>query len=191
MSPISCHSSAAPAMKKIFSVSDFIAFGERYGIDYRFPALPQYTQSSPVLHGDIEEIALPGGICITRSDVHVLQPYETTSRHSSPLYMLVVLEGNVALAVNEQTFLLSAGMAFCSQLSEQQTIRAHHGADSKLRTLSLGMYRTAGGGSVCLSRWQTSGNVARPRRGSGRCRSFCFRGYVMRSSPDLMRRHAS
>lgn len=23
-------------MKKIFSVSDFIAFGERYGIDYRF-----------------------------------------------------------------------------------------------------------------------------------------------------------
>ncbi|SUG74339.1 AraC family transcriptional regulator [Salmonella enterica subsp. enterica] len=26
--------------------------------------------------------------------------------------MLVVLEGNVALAVNEQTFLLSAGMAF-------------------------------------------------------------------------------
>lgn len=131
-------------MKKIFSVSDFIAFGERYGIDYRFPALPQYTQSSPVLHGDIEEIALPGGICITRSDVHVLQPYETTSRHSSPLYMLVVLEGNVALAVNEQTFLLSAGMAFCSQLSEQQTIRAHHGADSKLRTLSLGMYPDGG-----------------------------------------------
>ncbi|EBV4330863.1 helix-turn-helix transcriptional regulator [Salmonella enterica subsp. enterica] len=144
MSPISCHSSVAPAMKKIFSVSDFIAFGERYGIDYRFPALPQYTQSSPVLHGDIEEIALPGGICITRSDVHVLQPYETTSRHSSPLYMLVVLEGNVALAVNEQTFLLSAGMAFCSQLSEQQTIRAHHGADSKLRTLSLGMYPDGG-----------------------------------------------
>ncbi len=34
----------------------------------------------------------------------MLQPYETTSRHSSPLYMLVVLEGNVALAVNEQTF---------------------------------------------------------------------------------------
>lgn len=74
----------------------------------------------------------------------MLQPYETTSRHSSPLYMLVVLEGNVALAVNEQTFLLSAGMAFCSQLSEQQTIRAHHGADSKLRTLSLGMYPDGG-----------------------------------------------
>ncbi|VEA24797.1 AraC family transcriptional regulator [Salmonella enterica subsp. enterica] len=63
----------------------------------------------PVLHGDIEEIALPGGICITRSDVHVLQPYETTSRHSSPLYMLVVLEGNVALAVNEQTFFVERG----------------------------------------------------------------------------------
>ncbi len=29
-------------MKKIFpGRGDFIAFGERYGIDYRFPALPQ------------------------------------------------------------------------------------------------------------------------------------------------------
>lgn len=85
--------------------------------------------------------------------------------------MLVVLEGNVALAVNEQTFLLSAGMAFCSQLSEQQTIRAHHGADSNCAPCRWECTRTADGGSVCLSRWQTSGNIARPRRGSGRCRS--------------------
>jgi hypothetical protein len=27
------------------------------------------------------------------SDIRVLQPYETTSLHSCPLYMLVVLEG--------------------------------------------------------------------------------------------------
>ncbi|SUG57119.1 AraC family transcriptional regulator [Salmonella enterica subsp. diarizonae] len=121
----------------------------------------------------------------------MLQPYETTSRHSSPLYMLVVLEGNVALAVNEQTFLLSAGMAFCSHLSEQQTMRAHHDADSKLRTLSLECTRTADGGSICLARWQTSGKIALLLRWSGRCRSFFFRGYAMRSSPDIMLRHAS
>ena len=36
---------------------------------------------------------LSSGISLTHSDVRVLQPYETTSRHSSPLYMLVVLEG--------------------------------------------------------------------------------------------------
>ncbi len=53
-----------PGDEKDLSVSDFIAFGERYGIDCRFPALPQYTQSSPPYFRDIEEIALPGGFAL-------------------------------------------------------------------------------------------------------------------------------
>ena len=39
---------------------------------------------------------------MTHSDVQVLQPHETTSRHDSPLYMLVVLEGCVILTLNGQ-----------------------------------------------------------------------------------------
>ena len=85
---------ARQALRKTFSVSEFMAFGERYGIDYRFPQLlqkPEPSHTSPVLRGEVEEMTLPCGMCVTHSDVHVLQPYEPTSRHSSPLYMLVVV----------------------------------------------------------------------------------------------------
>ena len=93
-----------PSNKRLFCVEDFIGFGERYGIDYHFPRLNDVaSQNSPVLHGDVEEMTLSSGISLTHSDVRVLQPYETTSRHSSPLYMLVVLEGCVALTLNGES----------------------------------------------------------------------------------------
>lgn len=128
---------------RTFSVSEFMDFGERYGIDYRFPMLlqkPELPHASPVLQGEVEEMTLPCGMCVTHSDVQVLQPYETTSRHSSPLYMLVVLEGCVRLTLNGQEHVVRSGMAFSSRLSEHQTMRARHPADCKLRTLSLGLY---------------------------------------------------
>jgi hypothetical protein len=54
------------------SVEDFIGFGERYGIDYRFPQLTDADAiTSPVLHGDVEEMTLSSGISLTHSDVRV------------------------------------------------------------------------------------------------------------------------
>lgn len=126
--------------KRLFCVEDFIGFGERYGIDYRFPHLADNAWNSPVLHGDVEEMTLSSGISLTHSDVRVLQPYETTSRHSSPLYMLVVLEGCVTLTLNGQEYQVLPGMAFSSQLSEQQAMSARHDADCTLKTLSFGVY---------------------------------------------------
>ena len=127
--------------KKFFSVEDFQLFGERYGIDYHFPRLTDdANHSSPVLHGDVEEMTLSSGISLTHSDVRVLQPYETTSRHSSPLYMLVVLEGCVTLTLNGVEYGVRSGMAFSSRLSEQQVMSARHDADNTLRTLSFGVY---------------------------------------------------
>ncbi|POT58507.1 AraC family transcriptional regulator [Citrobacter amalonaticus] len=140
MNNITAHNESS---SKIFSVSEFMDFGERYGIDYRFPMLmqkPDFPHSSPVLQGEVEEMTLPCGMCVTHSDVQVLQPYETTSRHSSPLYMLVVLEGCVVLTLNGQKHVVRSGMAFSSRLSERQTMCASHHADCKLRTLSLGLY---------------------------------------------------
>lgn len=134
---------ASGRVARTFSVSEFMDFGERYGIDYRFPQLaqrPDLPSGSPVLQGEIEEMTLPCGMCVTHSDVQVLQPYETTSRHDSPLYMLVVLEGCVILTLNGQEHVVRSGMAFSSRLSEHQTMRARHHADCKLRTLSLGLY---------------------------------------------------
>ena len=48
---------ARQALRRTFSVSEFMAFGERYGIDYRFPLLqtPEPSHASPVLQGEVEE----------------------------------------------------------------------------------------------------------------------------------------
>ncbi|WP_333901825.1 AraC family transcriptional regulator [Enterobacter wuhouensis] len=127
--------------RRLFCVEDFIGFGERYGIDYRFPQLVDAQAiGSPVLHGDVEEMMLSSGISLTHSDVRVLQPYETTSRHNSPLYMLVVLEGCVTLMLNGSEYAVRSGMAFSSRLSEEQVMNARHDADSTLKTLSFGVY---------------------------------------------------
>jgi hypothetical protein len=59
---------ARQALRKTFSVSEFMAFGERYGIDYRFPQLlqkPEPPHASPVLRGEVEEMTLPCGMCVT------------------------------------------------------------------------------------------------------------------------------
>ena len=132
---------ALTSSKRLFCVEDFIGFGERYGIDYRFPhLLGEMNTRSPVLQGDVEEMTLSSGIALTHSDVRVLQPYETTSRHSSPLYVLVVLEGSVILTLNGEPYVLRSGMAFTSRLSEEQVMTARHDADCNLRTLSFGVY---------------------------------------------------
>ena len=129
--------------KRHFSVEDFIGFGERYGIDYRFPSLSACRDVSKekhiVIQGDVEEMTFSSGLNLTSSDIRVLQPYETTSLHSCPLYMLVVLEGSVMLRVNGQEFVVRSGMAFTSRLGEQQVMNAVHLADYHLRTLSLGV----------------------------------------------------
>lgn len=75
--------------KRHFSVEDFIGFGERYGIDYRFPSLSACRDVSKekhiVIQGDVEEMSFSSGLNLTSSDIRVLQPYETTSLHSCPL----------------------------------------------------------------------------------------------------------
>ncbi|HHU0623830.1 TPA: helix-turn-helix transcriptional regulator [Enterobacter bugandensis] len=140
--------------KRIFFVEDFQVFGERYGIDYRFPLLKgEQISGSPVLQGNVEEMTLSSGISLTHSDVHVLQPYETTSRHSSPLYMLVVLvvlEGCVTIALNGIDYHVRPGMAFSARLSEEQVMSARHDADSALKTLSFGVYPHEAGREALL-----------------------------------------
>ncbi len=149
---------------KRFSIDDFIGFGERYGIDYRFPALASGLFSKEkriVIQGDVEEMTFSSGFNLTRSDIRVLQPYETTSLHSCPLYMLVVLEGSVMLRLNGEAFVVRAGMAFTARLSEEQVMNASHLADRHLRTLSLGVDPAQCGHSpllnALLEQWEAHG----------------------------------
>lgn len=130
-----------PAQKKFILIEDFKLYGQRYGIDYHFP---QQTREPgvpvAVLHGDVEEMTLGSGISLTQSDVQVLEPYETLSSHDSPLYMLVVLEGNVVVSHYGQQYNIRSGMTFATSLSSHHAMMVRHMAGHKLRTLSLGVY---------------------------------------------------
>ncbi|WP_264644397.1 helix-turn-helix transcriptional regulator [Candidatus Symbiopectobacterium sp. NZEC127] len=127
-----------------FSVDDFFAFGERYGIDYRFPELvssrDRRKAQRVVVQGHVEEMILSSGISLTSSDVRVMQPYESTSLQGSPLYTLVVLGGCINLRVNQREFVVRAGMAFSTRLGEQEVMHVRHAVDHPLRTLALGIH---------------------------------------------------
>ncbi len=136
---------AIPAeLARSFLIDDFVDIGERYGIDFRFPSWSScrhYAHDKRiVVQGAVEELTLSSGICLTSSNVRVLQPYETTSLHGCPLFMLVVLEGGVVLRLNGKEYAVQPGMAFSARLSGQQPMNASHFADRHLRTLALGIY---------------------------------------------------
>lgn len=131
-------------MKQQFSIEDFNRFGERYGIDYRFPR--RLACRNPggdghiILQGSVEEMMLPSGISLTSSDVRILRPYESTSLHCSPLYMLIVLEGRVAVRLKQRQFEVNAGMALITRLGEPMMLKTRHQADNHLRTMTLALH---------------------------------------------------
>ena len=142
--PISGIHYVLPAiMKQHFSIEDFLHFGERYGIDYHFPRHAVCRERSKdqhiVIQGNVEEVRLPSGMYLTNSDIRILRPYESTSLQCSPLYMLVVLEGRVAVRLNQRQLTVSTGMALITRLAEPMMLHASHQADNRLKTLSLGV----------------------------------------------------
>lgn len=128
--------------EQLFSVAHFLDFGARYGIDYHFPTLStgEEARQSTVVRGYVDEIILPSGLCVTCSDLHVVEPYESTSRESSPLYILVVLEGCVTLQINGHTWRVRPGMVLATSLDEHQVLNARHQGDERLVTVSLAIH---------------------------------------------------
>lgn len=128
--------------EQFFSVAHFLDFGARYGIDYHFPTLNNgaTARHSTVVRGYVDEILLPSGLCVTCSDLHVVEPYESTSRESSPLYILVVLEGCVTLQLNGHPWRVRPGMALATCLDEHQVLNARHQGDERLVTVTLAIH---------------------------------------------------
>ncbi|MCU5774353.1 helix-turn-helix transcriptional regulator [Erwiniaceae bacterium BAC15a-03b] len=144
-----------------FSVANFLDYGQRHGIDYRFPSLmdpvarpAQHT----VVQGHVDEILLPSGISVTCSDLRVLEPYETTSVGSSPLYILVMVEGSVHLWLNGEAQYMQPGMALATSIGEQLVLHARHQQDQHLVTISLGIqpgrFHPRSEIATLLSAWQ-------------------------------------
>lgn len=148
-----------------FSVADFERLGERYAIDYHFPAAEPHC---PVIRGQVTEWLLPSGLNVTHSDVQVMLPYESISVGQSPLFLLVVLEGTVELRPAGQDILLSTGMAFCTRLEAPRMLSVRHPPGQRLVTLALGLAQNS---RLIPTRvpvdWQSPGLLGTVRRVPG------------------------
>lgn len=126
-----------------YSVSDFLGFGQHYGIDYRFPmlrSLPgQALARHPVVCGKVEELELRNGIRLTRSDIDVLQHYESTSLLASPLFIVIVLEGEIRVRLGSDERRLGKGTAISTQFDDCLALNVLQPAGQHLETLALSL----------------------------------------------------
>lgn len=125
-----------------FSVANFLEYGQRHAIDYRFPALgsvPQRSLAATVVQGYVDEHLLPSGLSVTCSDLQIVQPYETTSAGHSPLYILVVVSGCVQLWLNGEPQRMCDGMALATSIGDRLELKARHDAGQRLVAITLGI----------------------------------------------------
>lgn len=121
------------------SIADLTEIGGRFGIHYDFSHPLSASRRTPVLYGQVQEMALASGLHFTNSSLEVLRPYETTSTQSTDLFLLIVLEGLVRLRVAQQEYVLKAGMGLTTSLSECEALSACHQAKQQLRTVTVAL----------------------------------------------------
>lgn len=121
------------------TTDDLAAYGERYGIDYRFPAQRRAADQAPVLHGRIHELEPGPGMQLVTSDIEVLQRYDSCSRRAAPLSIIVMLEGRADVTLGRQRLDFSAGMALSVRLQEREGLQAVQPPHQRIRALTLAL----------------------------------------------------
>ncbi|GEK73753.1 MULTISPECIES: helix-turn-helix transcriptional regulator [Halomonas] len=123
------------------SARDLQAYGRRYGIDYRVPALAS-REEEPVVRGEVRELSLGQGMELVASDVEVLHRYDSHSHAPSPLSIVVMLEGCADVSLEGRTLTLTPGMALSLRLDARHGLRATQPAGQRLRALTLSLSET-------------------------------------------------
>ncbi|NIC06703.1 helix-turn-helix transcriptional regulator [Billgrantia bachuensis] len=119
--------------------SDLTAYGERYGIDYRFPTQHRAAGQVPVLHGRIQELEPRPGMQLVASDIEVLQRYDSRSCRPAPLSIIVMLEGRADVVLGEKRLDFTAGMALSVSLNEREGLQAMQPPNQRIRALTLAL----------------------------------------------------
>lgn len=125
--------------KQYLSVADLRDFGDRFGIDYRFPSQAASPACTTVLRGKVDELPLASGLHLTHSSLEVLRPYETLSTGNTAFFLLVVLEGCVQLTIAGRQHVARPGMAVTMRLDANSSLRAFHAPEQSLKTLTVAL----------------------------------------------------
>lgn len=136
--------SRATSRVRQHTARDLQAYGRRYGIEYRVPAL-QARDEEAVMRGEVREVALGQGMELVSSDVEVLHRYDSHSRAASPLSIVVMLEGRAEVRLADRRLTLTPGTALSICLDPRHGLEATQPAGQRIRalTLSLGETRLA------------------------------------------------
>lgn len=125
------------------TVGDFLGYGRRHHIDYRFLTGEREERAGdsrrPVARGRVDEFGPARGARLTASDLEILTPYASRSRGSTALLLVAVLEGRIRLGLDDDLRWLGAGEAFTTRLDGDLPLQAHQGDGQRLRTLSLAL----------------------------------------------------
>lgn len=127
------------ASSQHLSVSDLQSYGQRFGINYLFPAVAKPADNARVLSGSIQELSLSSGLHFTYSNLQVLTPYESSSLSHTMLFLLIVLEGVVKLSIAGQSFTAQAGTVMVTRLDPDTVLRAFHAPQKQLRTITIAL----------------------------------------------------
>ncbi len=130
--------SAIASQVRQHTARDLQAYGRRYGIDYRVPALHDRAEE-PVVRGEVREMALGQGMELVASDVEVLHRYDSRSRAPSPLSIVVMLEGRAEVCLADRRLVLTPGTALSVQLDRRDGLQATQPAGQRIRALTLGL----------------------------------------------------
>ncbi|MCE8020027.1 helix-turn-helix transcriptional regulator [Halomonas sp. MCCC 1A11036] len=118
---------------------DLRTYGERYGIDYRFPQQPPGAAGQAILRGRILELSPAAGMQLVASDIEVLQRYDSRSHRPAPLAIIVMLEGHAEIGLGEKRLALTSGMALSVRLDEREGLQAMQLPNQRIRALTLAL----------------------------------------------------
>ncbi|MDN3522214.1 helix-turn-helix transcriptional regulator [Halomonas ramblicola] len=117
---------------------DLLAYGRRYGLDYRVPGLSPQAET-PVVRGTVREFSLRPGMQLIASDVEVLHRYDSHSRRPTPLSIIAMLEGRAEVRLAGRVLTLAPGMALSVRLEAGHGLEASQPAGQRLRALTLSL----------------------------------------------------
>ncbi|UDL06249.1 helix-turn-helix transcriptional regulator [Marinobacter sp. CA1] len=125
---------APHSASRTFSHRDLSQFGERFALDYRYP---DNASPTDILSGQVEEFSFRPGMQLVRSDVEVLETYESRSLNPAPLCLVVVLEGQVGLSLGSQTLELSDRTVATLHMEQEARLDARQRRGQRLKVLTL------------------------------------------------------
>ncbi|MCS4504756.1 hypothetical protein KBTX_03373 [wastewater metagenome] len=132
-----------PAPGQRLTVADLTAYEHRYNLSHRVSGEGHVPPDQTVAEGRVAERQPWRGLQMVGSDLFVRRTYEAHARPEAPAHVsiIVLLEGRAELALGASRHTLTAGDGLLLAYDRNQSLRARHPADQRVRAVNLTLLR--------------------------------------------------